>query len=83
MCKRLDISSLVVSQAQVVDVRREAEEAAAGKAVLERELHNMLMQLHAAQLQLQASKGLEPDSHAIKKKLVCRIYTYMYIPLHH
>ena len=42
----------------------------AAKAVLEKELHNMLMQLHSTQLQLQASKGVEVDSESIKKKLV-------------
>ncbi|XP_052810295.1 Golgi-associated PDZ and coiled-coil motif-containing protein-like isoform X2 [Mya arenaria] len=56
-------------EAQVVDLKQEAVEVSASKAVLEKELHNVLMQLHSAQLQLQASKGLELDSESIKKKM--------------
>ncbi|XP_052239284.1 Golgi-associated PDZ and coiled-coil motif-containing protein-like isoform X1 [Dreissena polymorpha] len=56
-------------EAQVLDLKQETVELVASKSVLERELHNMLMQLHSSQLQLQASKGLEVDSESIKKKL--------------
>lgn len=61
---------IYLTQAQVLDLRQENLELQANKIVLEKELHNMLMQLHSAQLQLQASKGIEVDSESIKKKLV-------------
>ncbi|XP_053396755.1 Golgi-associated PDZ and coiled-coil motif-containing protein-like [Mercenaria mercenaria] len=56
-------------EAQILDLKQENVEVTAAKAVLEKELHNMLMQLHSTQLQLQASKGVEVDSESIKKKL--------------
>ena len=54
----------------MLDLKEETTSMQAAKSVLEKELHNMLMQLHASQLQIQASKGIEVDSEAIKKKLV-------------
>lgn len=59
-----------ISQAQIIDLKQENVETHAAKSVLEKELHNMLMQLHSSQLQIQASKGVEVDSESIKKKLV-------------
>ncbi|KAL4233895.1 hypothetical protein ACF0H5_008567 [Mactra antiquata] len=56
-------------EAQILDLKQENVEVTASKSVLEKELHNMLMQLHSTQLQLQASKGVEVDSESIKKKL--------------
>lgn len=67
-------------QAQVLDLRSDLYEVRATKSILEKELHNMLLQLHTAQLQLHAksagtSKSSDDDaaSLAIKKKLVSPI----------
>ena len=51
-------------------MKQDVIETHAAKSVIEKELHNMLMQLHSLQLQIQAQKGIEVDSEAIKKKLV-------------
>ena len=51
-------------------MKQDVIETHAAKSVIEKELHNMLMQLHSLQLQIQAQKGVEFDSEAIKKKLV-------------
>ena len=51
-------------------MKQDVVETHAAKSVIEKELHNMLMQLHSLQLQIQAQKGIEVDSEAIKKKLV-------------
>ena len=42
----------------------------ANKTILEKELHNQLLQLHAVQLQLHSNMGQNVDSETIKKKLV-------------
>ena len=55
-------------------MKQDVVETRAAKSVIEKELHNMLMQLHSLQLQIQAQKGIEVDSEAIKKKLVLRQY---------
>lgn len=57
-------------QAQLVDLKSELTETRAEKAVLEKEVHDQLLQLHAIQLQLHAKTGLNVDSGAIKAKLV-------------
>lgn len=57
-------------QAQLVDMKSDVVNVQAAKAVVEKELHNVLLQLHAAQLQLQAQKGVDVDSESIKKKMV-------------
>lgn len=57
-------------QAQLVDLKSELTETQAEKAVLEKEVHDQLLQLHAVQLQLHAKTGQSVDSGAIKAKLV-------------
>lgn len=37
---------------------------------MEKEVNNLLLQLHAVQLQLQATAGTHADSEAIKTRLV-------------
>lgn len=64
------MSVFVSCQAQLIDMKQDVIETHAAKSVIEKELHNMLMQLHSLQLQIQAQKGIEVDSEAIKKKLV-------------
>lgn len=59
-----------VLQAQLVDLKSELTETQAEKAVLEKEVHDQLLQLHAVQLQLHAKTGQSVDSGAIKAKLV-------------
>jgi len=59
----------------VLDLKQENFELHASKSVLEKELHNMLMQLHSSQLQIQAAKGIEVDSESIKKKLVSQSFS--------
>ncbi|KAL5010551.1 hypothetical protein ScPMuIL_012856 [Solemya velum] len=56
-------------EAQLVDMKSDVVNVQATKAVVEKELHNVLLQLHAAQLQLQAQKGVDVDSESIKKKM--------------
>ncbi|NXS07519.1 GOPC protein, partial [Neodrepanis coruscans] len=57
-------------EAQLVDLKSELTETQAEKAVLEKEVHDQLLQLHAVQLQLHAKTGQSVDSGAIKAKLV-------------
>ena len=59
-----------IFQAQLVDLKSELTETQAEKAVLEKEVHDQLLQLHAVQLQLHAQTGPNVDSGAIKGKLV-------------
>lgn len=59
-----------IFQAQLVDLKSELTETQAEKAVLEKEVHDQLLQLHAVQLQLHAQTGQNVDSGAIKAKLV-------------
>lgn len=59
-----------ILQAQLVDLKSELTETQAEKAVLEKEVHDQLLQLHAVQLQLHAKTGQSVDSGAIKAKLV-------------
>lgn len=56
-------------EAQVVDMRSNQIELKSSKALVEKELHNVLLQLHSLQLQKQAEKGIEADSTSIMKKL--------------
>ncbi|XP_056280485.1 Golgi-associated PDZ and coiled-coil motif-containing protein isoform X2 [Pseudoliparis swirei] len=55
--------------AQLVDLRSELTGATAERKVLEREVHDQLLQLHALQLQLHGKQGLAEDSNAIKDRL--------------
>ncbi|KAJ8314427.1 hypothetical protein KUTeg_006577, partial [Tegillarca granosa] len=55
-------------EAQLVDMRSDLTELRASKTLIEKELHNVLLQLHSSQLQIQADKGIEVDSSSIKKK---------------
>lgn len=55
-------------QAQLLDLRSELTEAKADRSVVERELHEQLLQLHA--LQLQAKSGPAENSEAGKNKVV-------------
>ncbi|XP_021060335.1 Golgi-associated PDZ and coiled-coil motif-containing protein isoform X1 [Mus pahari] len=56
-------------EAQLVDLRSELTESQAEKVVLEKEVHEQLLQLHSTQLQLHAKTGQSVDSGAIKAKL--------------
>lgn len=62
-----------IFQAQLVDLKSELTETQAEKAVLEKEVHDQLLQLHAVQLQLHAKTGQNVDSGAIKAKLVSTV----------
>ena len=53
-----------------MDLRSELTETQAEKVVLEKEVHEQLLQLHSTQLQLHAKTGQSVDSGAIKAKLV-------------
>lgn len=53
-----------------MDLRSDMIELQASKAVLEQELHTLLLQLHSSQLEVHELRGLEVDSQEIKKKLV-------------
>ena len=57
-------------QAQLVDLRSELTDEQAERAVVEREVHDQLLQLHALQLQLHVKQGTTEDSDSIKEKLV-------------
>ncbi|XP_029983919.1 Golgi-associated PDZ and coiled-coil motif-containing protein-like isoform X2 [Sphaeramia orbicularis] len=56
-------------EAQLVDLRSELTEAQAEREVVEREVHDQLLQLHALQLQLHAKQGQSEDSESIKDRL--------------
>ncbi|XP_053566773.1 Golgi-associated PDZ and coiled-coil motif-containing protein isoform X3 [Bombina bombina] len=56
-------------EAQLVDLKSELTEAQAEKSVLDKEVHDQLLQLHAVQLQLHSKSGQSVDSGAIKAKL--------------
>uniref|UniRef100_A0A4W3HB07 Uncharacterized protein n=1 Tax=Callorhinchus milii TaxID=7868 RepID=A0A4W3HB07_CALMI len=64
-------SSLTVPLAQLLDLKSELIDTQAERVVLEKEVHDQLLQLHAVQLQLHAKTGQNVDSTAIKAKLVC------------
>ncbi|KAL4649131.1 Golgi-associated PDZ and coiled-coil motif-containing protein isoform X1 [Arapaima gigas] len=56
-------------EAQLVDLKSELTAVQAAKAVVEKEVHDQLLQLHALQLQLNAKAGQTVDSGSIKAKL--------------
>ncbi|KAM6965225.1 Golgi-associated PDZ and coiled-coil motif-containing protein [Aplochiton taeniatus] len=58
-------------EAQLVGLRSELTEAQAERAVVEREVHEQLLQLHTLQLQLHAKQGQaqSDDSESIKDRL--------------
>uniref|UniRef100_A0A8C3W080 Golgi associated PDZ and coiled-coil motif containing n=1 Tax=Catagonus wagneri TaxID=51154 RepID=A0A8C3W080_9CETA len=56
-------------EAQLVDLKSELTETQAEKVVLEKEVHDQLLQLHSIQLQLHAKTGQSVDSGTIKAKL--------------
>ncbi|XP_048841512.1 Golgi-associated PDZ and coiled-coil motif-containing protein isoform X2 [Brienomyrus brachyistius] len=56
-------------EAQVVDLKSELTDVQAEKVVVEKEVHDQLLQLHAMQLQLHAKAGQGTDSGSIKAKL--------------
>lgn len=71
-CVYANFSSIYLSpQAQLVDQRSEITEVKAEREVLEREVHDQLLQLHSLQLQLYAKQGQAEDSDSIKDRLVC------------
>lgn len=56
-------------EAQLVNLRGDLVDERAVRATLENEQHNLLLQLHASQLQLHAKSGQNSDSDKIMKKL--------------
>lgn len=54
-------------------MRADLVEMRAAKEHTEQELHNVLLQLHSTQLQIQSQKGVEVDSSTIQKKVVSLI----------
>ncbi|XP_006626350.1 Golgi-associated PDZ and coiled-coil motif-containing protein isoform X1 [Lepisosteus oculatus] len=56
-------------EAQLVDLKSELTDVQAEKAVIEKEVHDQLLQLHAIQLQLHSKTGQNVDSGSIKAKL--------------
>lgn len=65
-----EVFMFFLTQTQLVDVHNELCEVRASKSVLDREVHNLLLQLHACQLQLHQKSGIDIDSAGIKAKLV-------------
>ncbi|KAG1659631.1 Golgi-associated PDZ and coiled-coil motif-containing protein [Nymphon striatum] len=61
---------------ELATMREEVCDIKATKSVLEKELHNLLLQLHAAKLEVQSQMGVEADSESIKKKLEGEIEIY-------
>lgn len=71
----------MVFKAQLVDLKSELTETQAEKVVLEKEVHDQLLQLHSIQLQLHAKTGQSVDSGTIKAKLVSSLeetHTYVH-----
>ena len=62
-------------QAELVALRHDIVEEQASKSVLEKEVNNLLLQLHAVQLQLHTTSGTHVDSENIKNRLVCQLLT--------
>lgn len=56
-------------EAELVALRHDLVEEKAAKQVLEKEVNNLLLQLHAVQLQLHSNTGMPLDSENIKNKL--------------
>lgn len=56
-------------EAQLVDLRSELTEAKAERQAVEKEEHDLLLQLHALQLQLQAKPGHPEDPEPISERL--------------
>uniref|UniRef100_A0A673Y3G4 Golgi-associated PDZ and coiled-coil motif-containing protein n=2 Tax=Salmo trutta TaxID=8032 RepID=A0A673Y3G4_SALTR len=56
-------------EAQLVGLRSELTDVQAEKVVVEREVHDQLLQLHAMQLQLHAKAGQTVDSDSIKDRM--------------
>ncbi|XP_005104705.1 Golgi-associated PDZ and coiled-coil motif-containing protein [Aplysia californica] len=56
-------------EAQLVGMRTDILDLQSSKETVEKELHTLLLQLHASQLELHELRGLEVDSQEIKKKL--------------
>ncbi|XP_043075327.1 Golgi-associated PDZ and coiled-coil motif-containing protein isoform X2 [Puntigrus tetrazona] len=56
-------------EAQLVDLRSELTDVQAEKVVVEKEVHEQLLQLHAMQLKLQAKGGQAVDSDSIKDRM--------------
>lgn len=62
-----------------MDLKSELTDAQAEKVVVEKEVHEQLLQLHALQLQLHAKAGQTVDSGSIKDRMVC---TFIQLALH-
>ncbi|CAH1799880.1 unnamed protein product [Owenia fusiformis] len=61
-------------EAQLIDHRSDLCEVRATKTVVEKELQNLILQLHSCQIELQTVKsGHDVDSEAIKRKLESEI----------
>ncbi|XP_023829737.1 Golgi-associated PDZ and coiled-coil motif-containing protein isoform X2 [Salvelinus sp. IW2-2015] len=56
-------------EAQLVDLRSELTDVQAENVVVEREVHDQLLHLHAMQLQLHAKAGQTVDSDSIKDRM--------------
>ncbi|XP_051730032.1 Golgi-associated PDZ and coiled-coil motif-containing protein isoform X2 [Ctenopharyngodon idella] len=56
-------------EAQLVDLRSELTDVQAEKVVVEKDVHEQLLQLHAMQLKLQAKGGQAVDSDSIKDRM--------------
>lgn len=63
-------------EAHLVDLRSELCQVRATKIVLEKELQKLLLQLHAAQLEVHAQGNRHEDSEAIKKRLESEMERY-------
>lgn len=70
---------LLFHKAQLVDLKSELTETQAEKVVLEKEVHDQLLQLHSIQLQLHAQTGQSVDSGTIKAKLVSSLEGNIYV----
>lgn len=53
-----------------MDLRSELTDVQAEKVVVEKDVHEQLLQLHAMQLKLQAKGGQAVDSDSIKDRMV-------------
>ena len=69
----INFHSYFLLKAELVALRHDLVEERAAKQVLEKEVNNLLLQLHAVQLQLHSNAGMPLDSENIKNKLVSRM----------
>ena len=79
MDRQRKILFLIYFQAELLSLRTSMTESQAKVTVMEKELKNTLLQLHAVQLQLHSNTNTENpiDSNVILNRLVCDFILFL------